>query len=171
MKSLILKLLLIAIVTTGCVTQKLSESNATLDRVMNKYRADCLRNVFEGDVPSDITVNKNKYFYAPEEAIEKLIISKGGQTAYVVYAGEFSCTGQPVGAGYCGSRGCSYDIIVNDKVYGNAGYGRPILVEAFDALVMLQKRSGWMCKANKHMDCVQALVWDEEEQELSTMGW
>ena len=162
MRSLILKLLLIAIVTTGCVTQKVPESNATLDRVMNEYRDACLREVFEGNVPR---------FYAPEEAIEKLIISKGGQTAYFVYAGEFGCTGLPVGAGWCGSRGCIYDIIVNDKVYENAGYGRPIVVEAFDELVILQKRSGWMCKANKHMDCVQALVWDEEEQELSTMGW
>ena len=118
----------------------------------------------------DDLINRKKYFEVPESAIEKFIISEQGQVAHALYWHKLLCVKDTMN-GYCGSSGCSYDFVINDKIYELHGGSPPIIAEVKGTPIVLVKRSGGHCKTGPNAaSCIKAYIWDDRWQQFNTPG-
>ena len=172
------RLLQLILISFSC--SAFAEENA-LGRALNERWFECheaiYKNNFMGeplledgvDIPDTEHELRKKFFTVPDDAVEKFVIGKDGQAAYAVYREKILCAGKTM-HGYCGSGGCTRDLVINNRIYELFG-GAPFLVQAKNRPVILVGRSGSNCNAHPNAaPCIQAFVWDADAQTLNTMG-
>ena len=103
-----------------------SAENAKLNNVIEEQKMYCksavLNGEFKGEKIVGFDLSKEDYFVVSEEATEELVISKNGQKALFFYPHETTCAGKSMND-FCGSSGCSYSFIINEKSYDAHGFG------------------------------------------------
>ena len=140
--------------------------------LVEKQKSYCQGAILEGEFKGEKIVgfdlSKEDYFVVSEEATEELVISKNGQKALFFYPHETTCAGKSMND-FCGSSGCSYSFIINEKSYDAHGFGPFTAQNDAGEIFLMIGRSGGACGVTPNsQSCVQAFVWDEQYQSLNS---
>lgn len=149
-----------------------SAENAKLNNVIEEQKMYCksavLNGEFKGEKIVGFDLSKEDYFVVSEEATEELVISTNGQKALFFYPHETTCAGKSMND-FCGSSGCSYSFIINEKSYDAHGFGPFTAQNDAGEIFLMIGRSGGACGVTPNsQSCVQAFVWDEQYQSLNS---
>jgi len=145
---------------------------STLEEIILDLKEECAGyiqdGIFKGEDVSNYSL-EGDYFYVADEAVESFLISSAGRVAHLFSRHETLCADSTMNE-YCGSSGCEYSLIINDNVFTLRGRFVEV-VESSVGPVLLVGRAGANCGPYPNAaPCVQAHVWDEDNQSLNRMG-
>ena len=139
-----------------------------VEKQKSDWQGAILEGEFKGEKIVGFDLSKEDYFVVSEEATEELVISKNGQKALFFYPHETTCAGKSMND-FCGSSGCSYSFIINEKSYDAHGFGPFTAQNDAGEIFLMIGRSGGACGVTPNsQSCVQAFVWDEQYQSLNS---
>ena len=156
----------------GIIASTAFADMSTLEEVILDLNEDCAGYIqagtFKGKDVSDYSLDDD-YFDVGDGAVESFLISRAGRVAHLFSRHETRCADSAMNE-YCGSSGCEYSLIVNDNVFTLRGRFVEI-VESSVGPILLVGRAGANCGPYSNAaPCVQAHVWDEDNQSLNKMG-
>ena len=145
---------------------------STLEEVVLNLKEECAGYIqagtFKGEDVSNYSLDDD-YFDVGDGAVESFLISRAGRVAHLFSRHETLCADSAMNE-YCGSSGCEYSLIINDIVFTLRGRFVEV-VESSVGPVLLVGRAGANCGPYSNAaPCVQAHVWDEDNQSLNRMG-
>jgi hypothetical protein len=145
---------------------------STLEEVILDLKEECAGYIqdgtFKGTDVSNYSLDDD-FFLVGDGAVESFLISRMGRVAHLFSRHEALCADSSMNE-YCGSSGCEYSLIINDNVFALRGRFVEV-VESSVGPVLLVGRAGANCGPYSNAaPCVQAHVWDEDNQSLNRMG-
>ena len=156
----------------GIIASSAFAEMSTLEEVRLGLKEECAGYIQDGIFKGKDVTNyslDDDYFYIADGAVETFLISNAGRVAHVFSRHETRCADSAMNE-YCGSSGCEYSLIVNDNVFTIRGRFVEV-VESSVGPVLLVGRAGANCGPYSNAaPCVQAHVWDEDNQSLNRMG-
>ncbi|MEM9395073.1 MAG: hypothetical protein AAGA38_14530 [Pseudomonadota bacterium] len=103
----------------------------------------------------------------PWGAVTRTDVSGDGQVDHVLDFGKLICSS--MASMYCGTGGCSVRFVVGDKVTERLSKGWS--VERLGPMtVLLNQIHGSNCGGTNLNPCVEAMVWDAEEERFFTLS-
>ena len=163
---------LLLTVLVGITSSIAAADMSTLEEVILDLKEECAGYIqdgtFKGKDVSNYSLDDD-YFYVGDGAVESFLISRMGRVAHLFSRHETLCADSAMNE-YCGSSGCEYSLIINDNVFTLRGRFVEV-VESSVGPVLLVGRAGANCGPYSNAaPCVQAHVWDEDNQSLNRMG-
>jgi len=143
-----------------------------LEEIVLDLKEECAGYIQDGTFKGEDVTNYSldgDYFYVSDQAIDSFMVSRTGRVAHLFSRHETLCADSAMNE-YCGSSGCEYSLIINDNVFTLRGRFVEV-VESSVGPVLLVGRAGANCGPYSNAaPCVQAHVWDEDNQSLNSMG-
>lgn len=147
---------------------------ARVEAIKTQLQADCVAmNEAEeenGLIPLTYTDFTLKWF---EDSVYDIQVTPAGRQATVIYR-DAICPN--FGAGYCGSGGCSFFIVVGDRAFSYPGGGKPYSVAHGDGISIAVPLGGYACKDTKGVTgfgpdpCYDFLFWNEKTQDFMALS-
>lgn len=105
-------------------------------------------------------------FAAEGSAVQQIDLTGSGE-GWIVDTGKMSCSS--AASMYCGSGGCGLSMVVGDSVTERIA-ARWQVMTFFSAPVVLLNVHGSLCGGINPTPCVEALVWDSEAGQFSSIA-
>ena len=145
-----------------------AQADPALDVIVAQYKEQCdaLQAPFRG-VDDDLDAPLHGELTLADDAIYEVTLTPDGVTGTVLY-NEFYCTN--IGAGWCGTSGCGFSIIIDGVAYERSSGYRPYSITAGGKTYILMPVHGGACQTSDGVtgagsdECVLVAVWDPEAQ-------
>lgn len=146
--------LAVAVVLMGAVAVQADPVPAAVNAVLEDARADC--ESFEaGD------------FSLQDAAVEQRDLTGDGQMDWIIDSSLMGCSS--AASMYCGTGGCELTLVVGAHITERLAHGWA-LASFNDRPVLLLDVHGSLCGGINPTPCIEALIWDDEPQQFSTLA-
>ncbi len=146
---------------------------ARVEAMKAQFQAECVA-MNEGEDANGLRPLKDTDFTLKwfEDSVYDIQISPEGRQATVLYRNAI-CPN--FGAGYCGSGGCSFYIVVGNQAFSHQGGGKPYSVAHGDGISIAVPLGGYACKDTKGETgfgtdpCYDFIFWNEQTQDFMAL--